>query len=107
MEYERSIRANIFTADNMTWGEYAKEMTVNLAIIGIAYWKLCFQALNGLSGIASKVLFFLLMIFIVGVEASLVDKKGKNTMNACMVAILVFGLYNMAAYFKVFKKLYI
>lgn len=107
MEYERNIRTNIFAADNMTWGQYAKEMTVNLVVIGIAYWKLCFQALNGLSGIASKVLFFLLMIFIVGVEASLVDKKGKNTMNACMVAILVFGLYNMAAYFKVFKKLYI
>ena len=104
MEYERNIRTNIFAADNMTWGQYAKELTVNLVVIGIAYWKLCFQALNGLSAIASKVLFLLLIIFIVGVEASLVDKKGKNTMNAYIVAILGFGIYNIAAYFKVFKS---
>lgn len=107
MEYERNIRTNIFAADNMTWGQYAKELTVNLAVIWNCILENVFPSIERIKWNCFQSVVFLLMIFIVGVEASLVDKKGKNTMNACMVAILVFGLYNMAAYFKVFKKLYI
>ena len=107
MEYERKIRANIFTADYMTWGEYAKEMAGKFIIIGICYWSLCFQALNGLSAGISKVLLLLLTIFLLTVEANLVTQRGKNTMNAYVVAALIFGIYNIAAYFRVFTKLYI
>lgn len=107
MEYERTIRANIFTADHLTWREYVKGIAGNFIIIGICYRKLCFQALNGLSADVSKVLFFLLTAFVLMVEANLVTQRGKNTINSNVVAALVFGIYNIAAYFRVFTKLYI
>ncbi len=105
MKYKKTT--NIFTDDYLTMRQYIRDLIADFLICGIFYRGLCFRTLDGLTPIASKILLLILATLALIAEIKLVSPKGKNMLNACIMATLVFSIYNLAAYFRISPKFYI
>ena len=98
---------NLFNNISLTERQYIVQMIMMLAVFGLFYWGICFRPLHGTSYTASVIVLLVSAAILLTIELFAVIDWNRNMLSAFICASLVYSLYNAAAYFGVFIRLYL